>query len=232
MTATIPSHHLVATAAQVHVTDTLITVHTRQPARRVCTAFLVVMTLAFAGVITSCGGNSVALPKPLSDALTIMQESGGYSFTATITTGASSVTTTGDFQAPNRIAQTVTRSGSTPVAMVLDGATVHVQDPATGMWSTKASNTESAVDLRSTFAALGSPTSMKESENSYTFKLSDNATKQLAGSDATGSATVTATVGTVGLSQLQYTVTVNGQAVTVTIDYRNVGNSPKVVVPV
>lgn len=90
--------------AQVLVTDTSITVHTRQPARRVCTAFLVVMTLALAGVITACGGSSVAVPKPLSDALTIMQESGGYSFSATIATGASSVTTTGDFQAPNRIA--------------------------------------------------------------------------------------------------------------------------------
>ena len=214
------------------MTDTSITVHTRQPARRVCTAFLVVMTLALAGVITACGGSSVAVPKPLSDALTIMQESGGYSFSATIATGASSVTTTGDFQAPNRIAQTVTRSGSTPVAMVLDGATVHVQDPATGAWSTKASTTESAVDLRSTFASLGSPTSMKENGTAYTFKISDKATKQLAGSDAAGSATVTATVGTVGLSQLQYTVTANGQPVTVTIDYRNVGTSPKVNVPV
>lgn len=214
------------------MTDTTITVHTRQPARRVCTAFLVVMTLAFASVITACGGSSVALPKPLTDALTIMQESGGYSFTATITTDASSVTTTGDFQAPNRIAQTVTRAGSTPVAMILDGATVHVQDPSTGSWSTKASTTESAVDLRSTFAALGSPTSIEENENTYTFKLSEKATKQLAGSDATGLATVTATVGTVGLSQLQYTVTANGQPVNVTIDYRNVGTSPKVVVPV
>lgn len=229
---TIPIRHRVEAVAPVLVTDALIAVHACQPARRVCTALLAVMTLAFAGVITACGGNSVAVPAPLSEALVTMQESGGYSFSATISTGVSDVTTTGDFQAPNRIAQTVTRSGSTPVAMVLDGATVHVQDPATGTWSTKASATESAVDLRSTFAALSSPTSMKEAGATYTFKLSDKATKQLAGSDATGSATVTATVGNIGLSQLQYTVSVKGQPVTVTIDYHNVGTSPKVNVPV
>ena len=214
------------------MTDATSAVHTRQPARRVCTALLVVMTLAFASVITACGGSSVAVPKLLSDALTTMQESGGYSFTATIDTGTSTVRTTGDFQAPNKIAQTVARSGSTPVLMVLDGATVHVQDPSTGLWSSKASTTESAVDLRSTFAALSSPTSMKANDNTYTFKLSEKATKQLAGTDATGSAVVTATVGTVGLSQLTYTVTANGQPVTVTIEYRNVGTSPKVTVPV
>ena len=214
------------------MTDSTSAVHTRQPARRVCTALLVVMTLAFASVITACGGNSVAVPTPLSEALVTMQESGGYSFTATITTGASSVTTTGDFQAPNRISQTVTRSGSTPVAMVLDGATVHVQDPSTGSWSTKASTTESAVDLRSTFAALSSPTSMKSDGNIFTFKLSEKSTQQLAGTDAAGSASVSATVGAIGLARLQYTVSANGQPVTVTIDYRNVGTSPKVVVPV
>ncbi len=219
-------------AVLVHVTDASSAVHTRQPARRVCTALLVVMTLAVASVITACGGSSVAVPKPLSEALTTMQESGGYSFTATIDTGTSTITTTGDFQAPNKIAQTVTRSGSTPIAMVLDGATVHVQDPSTGVWSTKASTTESAVDLRSTFASLGSPTSLTSDGNSYTFELSANSTKQLAGSDATGTATVTATVGTIGLATLQYRVTANGQPVTVTIDYRDIGTSPKVIVPV
>jgi len=214
------------------MTDASSAVRTCQPARRVRTAFLVVMTLAFASVITACGGSSVAVPTPLSDALVTMQESGGYSFTATIATGTSTVTTVGDFQAPNRIAQTVTRSGSTPVAMVLDGATVHVQDPSTGLWSTKASTTESSVDLRSTFAALGSPTSMKSDGNIFTFKLSEKSTMQLAGTDASGSASVSAMVGAIGLSQLQYTVSANGQLVTVTIEYRNVGTSPKVTIPV
>lgn len=214
------------------MTDATLTVHTRQPARRVCTGILAVMALAIAGFLTACGGSSVAVPKPLSDALTAMQESGGYTFTATIATGPSTVTTSGNFQAPNRIAQTVTRSGSTPVSMVLDGATVHVQDPTTGVWSTKASTAEGSVDLRSTFAALSAPTSMSSDGATYTFKLSEKSTKQLAGTDATGAATVTATVGTVGLAQLRYTVTANGQPVTVTIDYRDVGNSPKVTLPV
>ena len=214
------------------MTETTLTAHTRHPARRVCAASLAVMTLALAGVITACGGSSVAVPTELSAAITTMQESGGYSFTATVDTGGSTITTAGDFQAPNRVAQTVTRSGSTPVAMVLDGAAVHVQDPTTGRWSTKASTTESSVDLRSTFAALTSPTSMKRDGSTFTFALGDRATKALAGSDASGSASVTATIGAIGLSQLRYRVTVSGQPVTVTIDYRAVGSAPKVTVPV
>jgi len=174
----------------------------------------------------------VAMPRPLSDAITIMQESGGYSFTATVDAGSSTITTSGDFQAPNRVAQTVSRTGSTPVTMVLDGGTVHVQDPATGRWSTKSSTKESSVDLRSTFAALTAPTSMKQDGDAYTFTLSEKEAKVLAGSEATGSADVTATVGDIGLSSLQYRVTVNGQPVTVTIDYRAVGSAPKVTIPV
>lgn len=214
------------------MTDPSIVVHTRQPARRVCTAFLFVVTMAVAGVIAGCGGNSVAVPPPLSDALTTMQESGGYSFTAVIDAGSSSVTTAGDFQAPNRVAQTITRAGSTPVAMVLDGPNVHVKDVATGTWITKASTSETSVDLRTTFAALSSPRTMKVDGDSYTFTLSESDTRELAGSDATGSAKVTATIGPIGLAQLRYAVTVKGQPILVTIDYRNVGSAPKVAVPV
>ena len=219
-------------AARVIVTDATIIGPTFRSARLVGTALLVVMTLALAGVITACSGGSIAVPRPLSNALSTMQESGGYSFTATIATGASTVTTIGNFQAPNRISQTVASSGSTPVSMILDGATVYVRDPSTGVWSTKGSATERSVDLRRTFAALGSPSSMSSDGSVYSFTLSEEATKQLAGSDATGSAEVTATVGAVGLSQLQYRVTANGQTVTVTIDYRDVGTSPRVTIPV
>ena len=223
---------LAAATAPTRVTDATFVVHTHHSARRVCTTLLLIATLTITGFITACGGSSVSVPKPLMNALSTMQEAGGYSFTASIDTGTSTVTTTGDFQAPNRISQTVTRTGSTPVSMVLDGADVYVRDSSTGTWSKKTSATESSVDLRSTFAALGSPTSMSTHGNTYTFRLSESATRQLAGSDTTGTAQVTATVGSIGLSQLEYTVNANGQPLTVTIDYRNVGTSPKVTTPV
>lgn len=73
---------------------------------------------------------------------------------------------------------------------------------------------------------------MKSDGNIFTFKLSEKSTMQLAGTDASGSASVSAMVGAIGLSQLQYTVSANGQLVTVTIEYRNVGTSPKVTIPV
>jgi len=216
---------------QVHVTKSAFSVHTRHPARRVCTAILITFAFSFAGFTTACGSSSSALPEPLANALTVMQESGGYSFTATIDTGSSSVTTSGDFQAPNRIAQTVTRNGATPIAMILDGATVYVQDPASGLWTSKASTTDTAVDLRGTFAALMSPKSLNERDGVYSFTLSESDSKTLAGSDASGTAKVNASIGEIGLSQLTYEVTAKGQPITVTISYQNIGNSPQVTIP-
>jgi len=213
------------------VTDPSISAPTRHSARRVGAVAFAVMTLALMGVLGACGKDRVAVPRPLADALATMQESGGYTFTATVDTGTSSITTSGTFQAPNRIAQMVSRTGSSPVVMVLDGATVHVQDPTSGAWSTQPATTTSTIDLRRTFVALSSPTSMKQSDSTYTFTLTNEATRTLAGSGTEGAAKVTTTVGSVGLAQLTYEVTVNGQPVIVTIDYRDVGTAPAVTVP-
>lgn len=213
-------------------------VRTRQPARRVRTVLSAPLLLAVLALgAVGCGSSGSGLPPEFSDAVTTMQETGGYTFTATVTTGdqeatASSVTIAGTFQAPNRVAQTVTRSNSAPVVMVLDGGTVHVQDPTTKAWSTQPSTASGTVDLRRTFGALSSAKGVRTDGATATFTLGGEAAKTLAGAGVTGDATVTITLGKVGLSRLVYRATVGGSPVEVTLDYADIGTAPRVTVPV
>lgn len=213
----------------------IFTVRTCQPARRVRTVLL--GALVITGVtlgLGSCTSGSSGLPTQFSDAVGAMQAASGYSFTASIATGASttpSVSVVGDFQAPDRVAQSVTRAASSPVTMVLDGGTVHVKDPATGTWSTQPSSATSTVDLRGAFAALARTSDVRVDGSTATFDVTGDEAKTLAGRDATGKVTVSITLGPVGLSRLAYRATVGGQPITVQLDYTNVGTAPAVTVP-
>ena len=212
-----------------------IAVRTRQPARRVRTVLSgsLLTALVVLGA-SACSSGSSGLPSTFSDAVGVMQDAGGYTFTASVTTGtdtAPSVTLTGDFQAPNLVAQTVTKSGAAPVAMVLDGGTVHVQDARTAAWTTQPATTSGTVDLRQAFIALSKANDVKVTGDTATFTLSGDAAKTLVGADVSGKATVSITLGPVGLAQLTYRATVGGRPVSVTLDYAAVGTAPKVTVP-
>ena len=212
-----------------------LSVRTRPPARRVRTVILGTVALALAALgASACGSGSSGLSQQFTDAVGVMQEAGSYSFIASIATGTSttpSISVSGDFQAPNRVAQTVARAGATPVAMVLDGGSVHVKDPASGAWTTQPSTTTATVDLRQAFAALAGADDVTLEGSTATFTVSGDAAKQLAGADVDGKATVSITLGPVGLSRLAYRATVGGQQVTVMIDYSNVGTAPAITVP-
>lgn len=212
-----------------------VSARTRHPARRVradlsLLALVVLAALAFGG----CSSSGSGLPQPFADAVTVMQEVDGYSFAGTIDAGgtaASTVTVSGHFQAPNRVAQNVARSGSSPVSMVLDGSTVHVLDPSTGAWTTRPSTSSEAVDLRQAFTALASARHARIDGSSATFTVRDDAARTLAGESAGDEVEVTITLGSVGLSGLTYRAKVDGRPVTVALTYTDVGTAPKVTIP-
>lgn len=202
---------------------------TRLSARRVRISTLL---LVLAGALTACGGSSSGTSEQLTRSLRTMSDASGYTFDATLVAGSNAVTVSGDFQAPNRIQQAVTKTGTDAVTMVLDGGTVYVKSPTTGTWSSQAATSNTSVDLRSTFGALSDPQGLSVNGDTSTFTLTESAAKELAGPDATGTATVTATAGPVGLTQLRYVASLKGQLVTVTINYSNVNAAPAVTVPI
>ena len=202
--------------------------HRRDRTHRVRSA-VVVIALCVAAV--ACGQASATSTDALDAAITTMGSAPSYSFVATVAVGTDQVTVQGDYQAPNRIAETISRAGSAPVSVVLDGGTVHVADPATGTWSTKPATDTAAVDLRTTFAALSAHSAVRAHEDGWSFSVKGNAARVLAGADSTGDVAVTASTGTNGLTSLRYGFTTGGRQVTVTITYTNIGNAPRVVVP-
>ena len=188
------------------------------------------LSLLLALGAAACGSASAASTDELDASIAKMSAATSYSFTATVSAGSDSVKVAGDFQAPNLIAETVTKGSSAPVAVVLDGGTVHVRD-SSGNWSSKPATDSTAVDLRATFTALTAHSNVKHEGSSWTFTVSGDAAKALAGADTTGEVKVTATTNDAGLTTLRYEVTTGGRRLTVTIDYSSIGTAPKVVVP-
>lgn len=203
--------------------------HTADRIRRWVRSAVVVSVFAVGAV--ACGSSSPTSTADLDAAISTMISASSYSFTATVTAGNDSVRIVGDFQAPNLIAETVTKGSTTPVSMVLEGGTVHVRNASTGTWSSKPTDGTAAVDLRSTFAALTTHSHISHDGNTWNFTVSGDAAKVLAGADITGDAKVTATVDSGALTTLRYEVTTGGRRLVVTIDYSEIGTAPKVVVP-
>ena len=149
-----------------------------------------------------------------------MQNDDAYSFDASMTTATGSITVGGAFTAPNTVTQTIQVPGRVPVEMQLVGTEVSVKDPISGRFAATTAAQPSAFDLRSAFSALRSARSVSTSGATSSFTLDPEATKTLAGADATGSAKVSATTGASGLDRLEYKVTIGGRPITVVIEYR------------
>lgn len=182
-------------------------------------ALIVTFVTVASGCSTPAAGS---LPRRLSTAIDQMQSKDGYSFEASVTTGSSTagIHVDGTFTAPNSITQSVRVPGRAPVEMRLTGTEVSIKDPATGSFAEAKSASSSPFDLRRAFDALRSARSTTRTDETFTFTLDGNTTRTLAGSDATGEATVVATTGGNGLERLEYRVTAGGRPTTVVIDYR------------
>ena len=229
---------MTTTRSRVDVTDrtpAMPALHASHSARGVGIAgFLMLLAalLGACGTSTSGASSTVApLPSELDTAVTAMMTASSYSFTATVDSGSSSITIDGRFQAPDRIEQTVTGAGSAPVTMILDGRSVHLKDPSTGVWTTTPTAATAAVDLRSAFVAISGADDVEVSGDSTTLHLPAEQTRRLAGPEATGAADVTVIIGPDGISRLAYSVTMQGHPVAVSIAYSDIGRAAPVSIP-
>jgi len=203
--------------------------------RRRAGIITVALLTAAVGVLGGCGSDDTGLPRPFDDAVNVMQEAGGYSFSATLSTVDNlnePVVIDGTFQAPDRVEQGITRPGSPAIAMVLDGGSVFLKDPSSGKWVTQAAASTGAVDLRRSFAALSQAEGAKVEGSTAAFTLTGDAARAFVGDQVSGPVAVTATLGTVGLARITYQADLGGRSMRVTIDYSAVGAAPAVTLPV
>jgi len=159
-----------------------------------------------------------------------MQRSPGYRFTAAITTPGSSVTITGEFQAPDRVHEVVQIGTTASSELVMIGPQVYAKDRS-GTWRSTTSTGPAPTDLRSTFATLGSADHVKRRANTITFHLRADAAKMLVGASTARGLAGSATVGRGGISRLRYRARTGGRDVIVTIDYVVTNPPPTVAAP-
>jgi hypothetical protein len=126
----------------------------------------------------------------LRQAATAMQNVAGYHFTGTVQAGATTITISGEFAAPDRLYETLAATGGQPVQHIVIGADQY-QRVGTA-W--KAVTGSAAADPRTTFGALAAATSVSAQPGGYAFTVAGTAAKQLVSGAPAAGATITGTV--------------------------------------
>ena len=175
-----------------------------------------------------------AAAKQLASAASAMQQASGYRFDATVGAGAAGVEVAGEFQAPDRLHETVTVAGTPSAEVVFIGPGAFVKDPATGAWRDRVQGQAqpAATDVRSAFGALAHAREVsRSSDGTYHFTISAAAARDLVGPNATGTVAGTAQLDSHGVISLSYRATVGGKPLDFRISYSDIGNAPPVEQP-
>jgi hypothetical protein len=160
-----------------------------------------------------------------------MQQVASYRFHAAVGTGTSQVVLDGEFQAPDRVHETVTLVGRTPVEVVFAGDRAFVKDAA-GTWhDTSAAASSPSTDVRTAFGALTDAATVSRRGATYSFRVPARAALALVGTTATGAIPAVATLDGNEIAALTYRPTIAGHRVDVGINYTEVNRAPAVSVP-
>jgi len=183
-------------------------------------------------ITTVSAGAAGTSPKAqLQAAAAAMLQVPGYTFSASVGSGAAKVKIAGEYQAPDRIHEVVQIGAKPASELVMIGSEVYAKD-TTGAWQRTRQANATTSDLRTTFAALQSASNVKQSGKAVTFTLKPKAAKALVGAQVNGTTTGKVTVADGHITQLHYTTTANGRKVPVTIDYTVTNPAPTVAAPV
>jgi hypothetical protein len=175
-----------------------------------------------------------AAAKQLASAASAMQQASGYRFDATVGANTAGVEVAGEFQAPDRLHETVTVAGKPSAEVVFVGPNAFVKDPATGAWRDRVQGQgqATATDVRSAFGALAHARDVsRRSDGTYHFTVPAAAASELVGPSATGTVSGTAQLDNHGVVLLSYRATVGGKPLDFRISYADVGNAPPVEQP-
>ncbi|MFN8027340.1 MAG: hypothetical protein U0W40_13580 [Acidimicrobiia bacterium] len=186
--------------------------------------------MALTASFAPAGAAGGSAKSQLQTAVAAMQQVPGYTFTAAVGNGAGKVKITGEYQAPDRIHETVQIGTQAPSEVVMVGTDVYAKNAA-GAWQKAQPTGTTTSDLRTTFAALQQASGVKQSGKVVTFTLAPKAAASLVGAQATGKVKGRAKIANGRITQLSYATKVNGQSVPVKITYTFPTPTPTVTAP-
>jgi hypothetical protein len=185
-----------------------------------------------AGGSAAASGGTDGAARRLDRAAAAMQQVASYRFHAAVGTGTSQVVLDGEFQAPDRVHETVTLVGRTPVEVVFAGDRAFVKDAAGAWHDTSAAASSPSTDVRTAFGALTEAVAVSRHGTTYSFRVPARAALALVGTTATGAIPAVATVDGNEIAALTYRPTIAGHRVDVGIAYTDVNGAPAVSIPV
>jgi outer membrane lipoprotein-sorting protein len=174
------------------------------------------------------------ITRELAGAVDAMRATRSYRFVATVQTDKEATVARGEFQAPDRVHQTITVGDRPAAELVINGARVAVRDPRTGAWRDRQRGAAAASDPRAAFTTLSQARDVRKDGQTYRFTLSTDAAAALVRGTQVSKGAITGTVVLAGgrISSLDYSVTGKGRTVHVSIVYSEFDAAPPVVVPV
>jgi hypothetical protein len=181
----------------------------------------------------SSGANDPAVAA-LHAAVMAMRAAPSFRFDAAIELGSVTSRVGGEFQAPDRLHETVTPPKGSPVELVFIATQAFVKDPKSGAWRSRPSTGPATSDPRAAFEALNQATNVRLAEGEYRFTLPRTATASLArlvgGAATPNTATGTATLTGVAIGRLTIDLPGTPRA-QLTVTYRGLGAAPPVQQP-
>jgi hypothetical protein len=164
-----------------------------------------------------------------------MRVTRGYRFVATVRSDQQATVARGEFEAPDRVHETINVGDRQAAELVMSGARVVLRDPRTGAWRTQSpGGTGATSDPRAAFVTLTGARDVRRVGATYRFTLSKEAGAGLARGGAVSDGVVTGEVVVAGgrINSLDYTVPGRGRTLHVHVVYSDINAAPPVVVPV
>lgn len=182
----------------------------------------------------SDGAGDAQSARELNRAADAMRAAKSYRFVATVKTDKQATVARGEFEAPDRVHETLAVGDRTVAELVSTGTRVIARDPNTGAWRTQpAANAGAASDPRATFGMLSKAADVHGDGDTFRFTLPKDAAATLVrGSDVSGDAVSgAATVAGGRIASLDFTVAGRGRTLQLNVAYSDIDATPAVAVP-
>ena len=181
----------------------------------------------------AAAASSAGATAALRAAARAMATASGYRFTATVTVGPTQTGVVGEFQAPDRVHETITVPRASLVEAVFAGSQVFVRQNG-GPWAHSATpSLHPEADPRAAFGALGQATDVRPVDGWYRFTLPAAAVNGLleGGGGASARGTGRAHITGAGIDRLELRLSSRGRNITMLLGYTDIGSAPPVATP-